>query len=88
MTGEGRSVVATAITRPHERWGLGGGIVSTGSVIAAAARLHARGELEAGAGIHSPEAVIDPPAMFAEVESRGCTVTITPTTTETEVPFL
>ena len=86
VSGEGRSIVATALTRPHERWGLGGGIVSTGTVIAAAVRLYARDELDVGAGVHSPEAAIDPAAMFAELEPRGCTVAITPTTSE--VPFL
>lgn len=67
----GRAVRVRALTSPHEGWGLGGGIVSTASPAAAAARLLARGAIEAR-GALPPERCIDPDAMFAELETRGC----------------
>jgi saccharopine dehydrogenase (NAD+, L-lysine-forming) len=67
---DGRKVRARSVTPPHERWGLGGGIVSTASPIAAAVRLLARGELTAR-GALPPELCLDPEAMFAELETRG-----------------
>jgi saccharopine dehydrogenase-like NADP-dependent oxidoreductase len=69
-SGGGRSVRARSVTPPREEWGLGGGIVSTASPIAAAARLLARGELSAR-GAFPPELCLDPEAMFAELETRG-----------------
>ena len=66
----GRKVRARSVTPPHERWGLGGGIVSTASPIAAAVRLLARGELTAR-GALPPELCLDPEAMFSELETRG-----------------
>jgi len=61
-----------AVTRPHERWGLGGGIVSTAAPAAAAVRLLARGSIGAR-GALPPEGCIDPEEMFAELEGRGAT---------------
>ena len=69
-SGGGRSVRARSVTPPREEWGLGGGIVSSASPIAAAARLLARGELTAR-GALPPELCLDPEAMFAELETRG-----------------
>ena len=67
----GDSVVrARSVTPPHRDWGLGGGIVSTASPAAAAARLLARGRIEA-IGALPPERCIDPDEMFAELETRG-----------------
>ena len=68
--GGGRRVRARSVTPPREEWGLGGGIVSTATPIAAAARLLARGEVGAR-GVHPPELCLDPEAMFAELETRG-----------------
>jgi lysine 6-dehydrogenase len=65
-----RAVRARSVTPPHQAWGLGGGIVSTASPIAAAVRLLARGEVSAH-GALPPERCIDPAAMFSELESRG-----------------
>lgn len=65
-----RSVRARSFTPPHEGWGLGGGIVSTATPMAAAARLLARGEVVAR-GALPPEQCLDPAAMFAELETRG-----------------
>lgn len=67
---EGRGVRARSVTPAHEAWGLGGGIVSTATPIAAAARLLARGELTRR-GALPPELCLDPEAMFAELETRG-----------------
>jgi saccharopine dehydrogenase (NAD+, L-lysine-forming) len=64
-----RSIRVKAVTRPHEEWGLGGGIVSTASPVAAAVRLLARGRIEAR-GVHPPETSIDPGEMFAELAQR------------------
>jgi saccharopine dehydrogenase (NAD+, L-lysine-forming) len=80
------TVTITALTRPHERWGLGGGIVSTASVAAATARLYARGALgRAGVGTLAPERALSPDILFAELEARGCEFTFQ-TTTPSEVP--
>jgi saccharopine dehydrogenase-like NADP-dependent oxidoreductase len=54
-----------------ERWGFGGGVVSTASPAAAAVRLLARGEI-ARRGVVPPESCVDPDAMFAELANRGC----------------
>jgi saccharopine dehydrogenase (NAD+, L-lysine-forming) len=66
----GCKVRARSITPPHEEWGLGGGIVSTASPIAAAARLMAQGRISAR-GALPPESCIAPGDMFTELESRG-----------------
>jgi lysine 6-dehydrogenase len=68
----GRSARVRAVTRPHEGWGLGGGIVSTAAPAAAAVRLLARGSI-AERGALPPEGCIDPEEMFAELERRGAT---------------
>jgi len=65
-----QAVRVRAVTRPHEEWGLGGGIVSTATPVAAAVRLMARGSIEAR-GVLPPEECIDPDEMFAELEPRG-----------------
>jgi saccharopine dehydrogenase (NAD+, L-lysine-forming) len=66
-----REVRVRAVTAPHPRWELGGGIVSTAAPMAAAVRLLARGLLTAR-GALPPELCIEPQALFAEVERRGC----------------
>jgi len=66
----GRRIRARSLTPAHEGWGLGGGIVSTATPIAAAARLLSRGELTRR-GVLPPELCLDPDAMFAELETRG-----------------
>lgn len=82
--GQAQTVVMTALTGPHEAWGLGGGIVSTASVAAAATRLYARGKL-AAAGVLPPERVLDPDALFAELETRGTRFALHATTPDNEV---
>ena len=73
---DGEIVTARAITRPH--FGLGGSVVSTAAPAAACVRLFARGALTA-TGAHPPERCIDPAAMFAELETRGCTFSFSAT---------
>ena len=70
--GTATTVTVTALTRPHERWGLGGGIVSTGTVASSTARLLARGALGPLSGVLAPERAIRADALFAELEDRGC----------------
>ncbi len=70
-SGGGRSVRMRSVTPAHADWGMGGGIVSTASPAAAAARLIARGRVDAR-GALPPERCLDPGEMFAELESRGC----------------
>jgi len=69
----GALVTVRAVTRPH--FGLGGSIVSTAAPAAATVRLLARGALSAR-GAHPPEGCIDADQMFAELESRGCTFSV------------
>jgi saccharopine dehydrogenase-like NADP-dependent oxidoreductase len=67
----GRTVRVSALTRPIEAWGLGGGIVSTAAPAAALVRLLARGRIEA-VGVHPPETCVEPDDLFPELEQRGC----------------
>jgi saccharopine dehydrogenase (NAD+, L-lysine-forming) len=84
--GAGVRVTMTALTRPHEAWGLGGGIVSTAAVAAAAVRLYARGALGAAVGTLPPERVLTPELLFGELERRGCTFDLQVTPLPSEVP--
>ena len=72
----GREARVRAVTEPIADWGLGGGIVSTAAPAAAAVRLLARGAID-GRGSLPPERSIDPQAMFAELEQRGCRFEVT-----------
>jgi saccharopine dehydrogenase-like NADP-dependent oxidoreductase len=70
VAGDDRMIRARSVTRPHEGWGLGGGVVSTAAPAAATVRLLARGRISA-IGALPPERCIDPDEMFSELESRG-----------------
>ena len=70
----GVSVTVRAHTEPWA--GLGGSIVSTAAPAAAAVRLFARGSLDA-VGALPPEQCIEPGEMFAELETRGCSFSVT-----------
>jgi saccharopine dehydrogenase-like NADP-dependent oxidoreductase len=72
---DGRSVRVRAVTEPMERWGIGGGIVSTAAPAAAAVRLLARGAIDAR-GVMPPERCIDADSLFAELEPRGCRIAV------------
>jgi hypothetical protein len=67
----GRRARMVATTRPVARWGLGGGVVSTGAPAAAAVRLLARGRVTA-TGALPPERCLDPDDLFPELERRNC----------------
>src|SRR5581483_9954213 len=69
----GPGVTVRAVTRPWS--GLGGSIVSTAAPIAAGVRLLARGSLTER-GVHPPERCIDADEMFAELETRSCTFSV------------
>jgi lysine 6-dehydrogenase len=71
----GRTVRATALSKPMEEWGLGGGVVSTAAPAAAAVRLLARGRIDAR-GVLPPERCVEPDDLFPEVERRNCSFTI------------
>jgi hypothetical protein len=75
------TVTVTALTRPHEGWSIGGGIVSTATVAAATARLLARGALGPVAGVLPAERVLTPELLFPELEARGCSFSLTIDTT-------
>jgi lysine 6-dehydrogenase len=80
-TGGDRTVRFASVTPPREGWRLGGGVVSTGSVAAAAVRLLARGRITA-TGALPPERCIDPDEMFTELEARGVRFDVTHTPVE------
>ena len=71
----GEAVRVRAVTEPMEEWGLGGGVVSTATPVAAAVRLLARGAI-GERGVLPPERCVDPVALFAELEPRGCRVEV------------
>ena len=70
---DGRAVRVRAVTEPMERWGLGGGVVSTATPAAAAVRMLARGAITER-GVLPPESCVDPDALFGELKPRGCRV--------------
>jgi saccharopine dehydrogenase (NAD+, L-lysine-forming) len=70
---DGETVRVRARTAPH--FGLGGGVVSTAAPIAAAVRLLARGAITAR-GVMAAERCIAPSELFAELEARGCSFSV------------
>lgn len=74
-TADGRAARVRAVTEPMEEWGIGGGVVSTATPVSAAVRLLARGEISER-GVLPPESCVDPAALFAELEPRGCRVEV------------
>lgn len=68
---DGGVATVTATTRPQERWGIGGSIVSTAAPAAAAVRLLARGRI-AARGALPPELCVEPDDLFPELERRNC----------------
>jgi lysine 6-dehydrogenase len=69
---DSHAVRVRAVTRPVKRWGLGGGIVSTGAPAAACVRLIAGGRISA-TGCQAPERCVDPDDLFPELEAHGTT---------------
>lgn len=90
--GEEVVVRTTALTGPHDGWGMGGGVVSTAAVAAAVVRLLARGELRDPTGfgpltgVHPPERALHHSTLFPELERRGCSFTTTTTPTGVPIP--
>jgi saccharopine dehydrogenase (NAD+, L-lysine-forming) len=72
-TASGRALTVRARTDPH--FGIGGSIVSTAAPAAASVRLLARRSITA-TGALPPERCIDPEEMFAELEARGCSFSV------------
>jgi saccharopine dehydrogenase (NAD+, L-lysine-forming) len=72
-TAGGRTVSVRARTDPH--FGIGGSIVSTAAPAAATVRLLARRSITAS-GALPPERCIEPAEMFAELETRGCSFSV------------
>jgi len=69
--GHGQEVRVRCVTKPSKKWRLGGGIISTATPASAAVRLVSLGE-DTARGALPPEKCLDPDAMFAELEPRGC----------------
>jgi saccharopine dehydrogenase (NAD+, L-lysine-forming) len=69
-SGGDRAVRVRSVTSPVERFGIGGGVVSTAAPAAATVRLLARGAI-AERGVLPPERCIDPDDLFPELERRG-----------------
>ena len=63
-----------AVTVPHERWGMGGEVVSTAAPAAEAARRLVRGEV-AGTGVLAPEQAFEAEPFLDDLGATGCTVT-------------
>ena len=71
--GQPGAVRVEAVTMPHERWGIGGNVVSTAAPAAEVVRLLLQGALEA-TGVVAPEQVLDPAAFLAALTRTGCHV--------------
>ncbi|MGH9112348.1 MAG: hypothetical protein ACRDZN_08630 [Acidimicrobiales bacterium] len=63
----------TAVTVPHDRWGLGGGVVSTAAPAAEAARRLVRGDVT-GVGVLAPERAFEAAPFLAALGATGCTI--------------
>ncbi|MFL5956436.1 MAG: saccharopine dehydrogenase family protein [Solirubrobacterales bacterium] len=75
VRGADSEAIVTSVTPPHDAWGLGGGVVSSGSVGAATARMLLRGALDVR-GALPPERCLPPDALFAELERVGTTLSV------------
>lgn len=75
--GDPRRVRAEGVTVPHDRWGLGGGVVSTAAPAAEAARRLLRADVLPGAvGVLAPERAFEALGFLRSLAATGCTVTI------------
>jgi len=73
--GAATTVRVAAVTVPHDRWGLGGGVVSTAAPAAeAAVRLLAGDVLTTG--VVPPEQAFEPAPFLDALAATGCTVTV------------
>ena len=81
-TGGDRTCAIASVTPPKEAWRLGGGIVSTGSVAAAAVRLLARGRITRDRCACRRSAASIPTRCSRELETRGVRFDVTHTPVE------
>jgi saccharopine dehydrogenase (NAD+, L-lysine-forming) len=73
--GQPATVRVEAVTIAHERWGIGGNVVSTATPAAEVARLLIRGTLRR-TGVVAPEQVLDPVTFLPALSRTGCRVTV------------
>jgi saccharopine dehydrogenase-like NADP-dependent oxidoreductase len=73
--GEPAAVRVQAVTVAHERWGIGGNVVSTAAPAAEVARLLLQGQLQA-TGVVAPEQVLDPATFLPALRRTGCRVSV------------
>ncbi len=73
--GSAATVRVAAVTVPHGRWGLGGGVVSTAAPAAEAAVRLLRGEALT-TGVVAPEKAFEPGPFLDALAATGCTVTV------------
>jgi saccharopine dehydrogenase-like NADP-dependent oxidoreductase len=65
-----------AVTWPHEKWGLGGGVVDTGVPPSIAAQWMVKGRTK-GPGVLPPELAFDPKPYFEALSAQGRGIRIT-----------
>jgi saccharopine dehydrogenase (NAD+, L-lysine-forming) len=70
------AVRVAAVTVPHQRWGLGGGVVSTAAPAAEAAGRLLQGDVLT-AGVVPPERAFAPGPFLDALAATGCTITVT-----------
>jgi saccharopine dehydrogenase-like NADP-dependent oxidoreductase len=73
--GEATTVRVAAVTVPHPRWGLGGGVVSTAAPAAEAAGRLLEGDVLAP-GVVPPERAFAPRPFLDALAATGCTITV------------
>jgi saccharopine dehydrogenase (NAD+, L-lysine-forming) len=71
-----------AVTWPHKRWNLGGGVVDTGVPPSIAAQWMVRGRTK-GPGVLPPELAFDPLPYFKELSAQGRGIRVTEVAEET-----
>jgi lysine 6-dehydrogenase len=74
-SGEATTVRVAAVTVPHQRWGLGGGVVSTAAPAAEAAARLLRGDV-LGTGVLPPERAFAAEGFLDTLATTGCTVSV------------
>jgi len=73
-----------AVTWPHEKWRVGGGVVDTGVPPSIAAQWMVKGRTK-GPGVLPPETAFDPKGYFEELSAQGRGIRVTETAEETRL---
>jgi lysine 6-dehydrogenase len=73
-----------AVTWPHDKWRVGGGVVDTGVPPSIAAQWMVKGRTK-GPGVLPPELAFDPKGYFEELSAQGRGIRITETAEETRL---